>query len=216
LSTTIEFDSNYWKWIRQVETISTSRGKMEREFIDIAAFAIIDVLRNNTPVDSGELRDSWKVFQKTSKFIIVGTDLVDKFLQVVNGVKPQVIRAKNGKAMHFFIGGEEFFRISIRHPGFTAFDFITPITIVLNKMMETLVLSLVKKHWKVFSDIKVKQITKVNLSKTVGLTGVKRNARRGRGGGIQKAKTGRKSFKRTLSRRRRTGKFITSQKTTVG
>lgn len=216
MSATITFDSNFYKWIEQVKTISTSRGQMEKEFIDIAAFAVIDVLRTNTPVENGELRDSWKVFEKTSKFIIVGTELTDKFLQVVNGVKPQVIMAKNGKAMHFFIGGEEFFRVSIKHPGFVKLDFITPIVNVLNQMMEALVVSLVQKHWKIFQDIRVQNITKVNLSKTVGLTGVKINARRGRGSGIQKAKTGRKTFKRTLSRRRRTGKFITSQKTTIG
>ena len=117
--------------------------------------------------------------------------------------------------MHFFIGGEEFFRTRVDIRGVPENPFLEPITKAMNLMMEALMLSLIQQNVKLFSGIKVPRVTKYNLSKTVGLTGTKRNTRRGRGSGIQKAKTGRKSFKRTLSRRRRTGSFLTSQKTKV-
>lgn len=216
MSNSIEFDSEWFKIINDINSLTTTGKNLEREFIEIASHGILQVIKENTPSNTGEFANSWKVFEKSAKFFVIGTDMQDLFNQVVNGVKPQTIFAKNGKAMHFFIGGEEFFRSKIETRGTSGNPYLEPIVKAMDIMLENLILSLVKKHWRVFKKIRAKEITKFNLSKTVGLTGTKRNTRRGRGGGIQKAKTGRKSFKRTLSRRRRTGRFITTKKTTVG
>lgn len=216
MASSVTFDSNWHKIIRDIQSLETTGRKLQRDFIDIASYGIVQVLKENTPSDSGELANSWKVFEKSLKYFVVGTDLTDKFLAVVNGTKPTMVVAKNAKAMHFFIDGEEFFRIRVNLKGSGAVDFVSPIARAMDEMIEVLILSLVKRHWKIFKDISAPNVTKVNLSKTVGLTGTKINKRRGRGGGVQKAKTGRKSFKRTLSRRRRTGKFITSKNAKLG
>ncbi len=212
----IEFDHNWFNIIKDINSLRSKGSVLEREFIEISSHAILNLIKDMTPVgETSELKNSWRIYEKTNKYFVVGTDLTDKLTQVINGTRAQTIFAKNGKAMHFFIGGEEFFRQKIEVRGSVPNDFIKPIVEKLDIMLELLITSLISKHWKIFKKLNPKRITKINLSKTVGLTGTKRNARRGRGGGIQKAKTGRKSFSRRLSRRRRTGKFITSSKTTV-
>ncbi len=214
--TTVTFDQQWHRILADLRSVKLNKAKLEKEFIDIASEGIILVLRENTPKSSGDAANSWKIFSKGKGTFTVGSDMPDLMQQLTEGVRPQTIFAKNGKAMHFFIGGEEFFRQRVETRGTVGDDFITPIVTAMDKMIQVLLLSLIQKHWRIFKDIKVQRgITKFNLSKTVGLTGTKRNSRRGRGGGIQKAKTGRKSFKRTLSRRRRTGKFVTTKNAVV-
>jgi len=215
MPTTIEFDSEWFRIIKDIESLKTSGIQLEHDFVDIASHGILQVMRENSPRNTGDFANSWRISEKQAKFFVVSSDLPDLFTQIVEGTKPQTIFAKNGKAMHFFIGGEEFFRAKVDVKGVAKNPYHEPIIKAMDIMIEKLILSLVKRHWKIFKTMRVKNITKVNLSKTVGLTGTKRSARRGRGGGIQKAKTGRKSFKRTLSRRRRTGSFLTKKKAEV-
>lgn len=213
---TVTFDSEWYRILSDLRTVKLKADTLERDFIDIASQGIILVLKENTPKNTGDAANSWKIFSKGKGYFIVGSDMPDLMIQLTEGVRAQTIFAKNGKAMHFFIGGEEFFRQKIETRGTIGDEFIEPIVKAMDIMIQVLLLSLMQKHWKIFKDIGAKRgITAINLSKTVGLTGTKRNARRGRGGGIQKAKTGRKSFKRTLSRRRRTGNFLTSKKAVV-
>ena len=216
MPTAIRFDTEWGNILRDITTVRLRSRTLEKEFIEIASKGIILVLKENTPTASGDLSRSWKVFERSSKMFVVGSDMPDLVIQQTEGVRPQTIHAKNAKAMHFFIGGEEFFRSKVDIRGTAQNEFVMPIIQAMDFMLQALVMSLIKQHWKIFKTLRAKKITMFNLSRTVGLsTGTKRNTRRGRGGGVQKAKTGRKSFKRTLSRRRRTGRFITTQKTEV-
>ena len=215
----IEFDAQWRQIIRDIESLGKVEAKVTKEFLDLASIGLLTILKENTPVKSGDLRDSWKIFEKTFKFIVVGTDLTEAYSRVVNGMRPQSIVAKNGKALHFFIGNQEYFRVRVETAGSRPNPFVEPLMKAMDIMLEKLILSQIKDNAKIFKDMPAQRVTKININniaKTVGLTGTKRNTRRGRGGGLQRAKTGRKSFKRTLSRRRRTGKFITSKNTKVG
>ena len=215
----VQFDAQWYDIINDIESLGDVEFKVTKEFLDIASIGLLTVLKENTPVKTGDLRDSWKVFEKNVKFIIVGTDLTEAYSRVVNGMRPQTIYAKNGKALHYFIGNKEFFRVSVDVAGSRPDPFVEPLVKAMDIMLEKLILSQIKKYSKIFNGIQAQNVTKVNINniaKTVGLTGTKRNTRRGRGTGMQRAKTGRKSFKRTLSRRRRTGKFITSKNVKAG
>jgi hypothetical protein len=216
----IQFDVRWFDIIKDIESMGKVNFKVTREFLEIASLGLLAILKENTPVKTGDLRDSWKVFEKNVKFIIVGTDLTEAYSRVVNGMRPQTIVAKNGKALHFFIGNTEYFRVKVDTAGSRPNPFVEPLVKGMDIMLEKLILSQIKKYSKIFKNISnVQDIGRaniVNIAKTVGLTGTHRNTRRGRGTGLQRAKTGRKSFKRTLSRRRRTGKFITSKNVKVG
>lgn len=216
---TIQFDVEWYNIIKDIQSLKKTGMRITNEFLEIASIGLLAILKENTPVKDGDLRDSWKVFEKTTKFIIVGTDMTEAYSRVVNGMRPQTIYAKNGKALHYFIGNKEFFRVSVDVAGSRPNPFVEPLVKAMDIMLEKLILSQIKKNARIFKGIQAENIGRaniVNIAKTVGLTGTHRNTRRGRGTGLQRAKTGRKSFKRTLSRRRRTGKFITSKNTKVG
>ena len=221
----ITFDREWYKMIREMETSIRNGDNYKREFVELLSQGLLRICKELSPVKDGELRASWQVFTKTLTEVVIGTDLVDAYSRIVNGMRPQVIYAKNAKAMHFIIGNKEFFRTQVNVLGTAPDNFLQPLLDkAVDKIIAELGVALVPKHMPFFKNITPrakgsltsKHGLQTNLSRTVGLTGTKRNARRGRGGGIQRAKTGRKSFKRTLSRRRRTGKFITSKNTKVG
>ena len=119
----------------------------------------------------------------------------------------------------FYIGNKEFFRQKVEILGTPPNDFLQPLLdSAVDRIIQDLAVALTPKHFPILKGLTPQTNTRFdrssvnsNLSKTIGLTGTNRNSRRGRGGGVQRAKTGRKSFKRTLSRRRRSGKFFTSK-----
>jgi hypothetical protein len=211
------FDNQWKRMIRDMEKSVKSGDKYRTEFVDLLSKGLLVFIKELTPVDSGELRDSWKIFSKSLSEIIIGTDNPEAYRRVSEGVNARTIYAKNGKAMHFFIGGKEFFRQKVDIKGSDANKYLQVLlSKAVDKAILDLSLALTLKHAPITRAGKApKQIKHINLSKTVGMTGTKRNTRRGRGSGIQKAKTGRKTFKRTLSRRRRTGKFITRKEVKV-
>ena len=79
--------------------------------------------------------------------------------------------------------------------------------------LKALMDALIQKHWRVFKRAQAtnaKNIRLRNISKQSGIgQGSKRSRNRGRGGGF-KRRTGKVSNRRRLGRRRRTGKFISS------
>ena len=213
----VVFDNQWKKMIRDMQQSIKNGDRYRQEFVDLLSKGLLDYIKDLSPVDSGELRDSWKIFEKTTDKIIIGTDNPEAYERVTVGVNARTIVAKSGKAMHFFIGGEEFFRSTVDIKASDANRFLqTLLTKAVDKAILDLSMALTLKHAPITRAGKAApKIRQVNLSKTVGMTGTKRNTRRGRGGGVQKAKTGRKTFKRTLSRRRRTGKFITRKNVKV-
>jgi hypothetical protein len=220
----ITFDREWYKMIREMEESIRNKDSYQTDFVEYLSQGLLKICKELSPIKDGELRQSWQIFTKTLTEVVIGTDLVDAYSRIVNGMKPQVIYAKNAKAMHFFIGNQEYFRQKVDIRGTPPDDFLQPLLDkAVDKVIEELAVALMPKHMPFFRTMTPKpraQPTKRgtinNITKTVGLTGTKRNARRGRGSGVQRAKTGRKSFRRTLSRRRRTGKFITSKNTKVG
>ena len=221
---TVTTDAQWKRMIRNLAKSVRSSKTYEQDFIDMIGDSFLRICKELTPVDSGELRDSWVIFTKSFKEIIIGTNQVEAYTRMVLGVNARVIIAKSGKAMHFFIGGEEFFRTRVEIKRQDSNFFLQGLlNNALDKAIADLAVALLPKHLPFFEgmtprqNIPTRHKVHTNLSKTVGLFQVtKRNTRRGRGGGVQKAKTGRKSFKRTLSRRRRTGKFITSKNVKIG
>ena len=221
MASTITFDHNWKQMIKDMEMSIRNSNNYKREFIDLLAQGLLRVCKDLSPVKDGQLRDSWQITEKSMKALIIETDMVDAYGRITEGMRPQTIVAKNGKAMHYFIGNKEFFRQKVEILGTAPNDFLQVILDkAVDKVIHDLGIALMVKHKPFFKkSMEPKQSSRTgtkkhinsNLSKAVGLTGTKRNTRRGRGGGIQRAKTGRKSFKRTLSRRRRTGKFITTK-----
>jgi hypothetical protein len=205
------------EYIRDLKTIDTNSPKVQKEFLLLVEQVVLDVIKRNSPVDTGELAASWKVTARGRDYIELDTDQPEKFFAVVNGQAPHVIRAKNANVLHYFVGGQEFFNVEVNHPGTTPNNFMRPILRALDEMMNNIMSALIAKYYKVFSHTDRRGKLGINnITRTVGLTGTRISRRRGRGSGIQKVRTGRRQFKRVLGRRRRTGKFIKKQDVKVG
>ena len=205
--------------MKDMEKTIRSSDNYKQEFLELLSQGLLKICKDLSPVKDGQLRDSWKIFSKTLSRVVIGTEMVDAYSRIVSGMQAQVIYAKNAKSMHFYIGNKEFFRQKVEILGTPPNDFLQPLLdSAVDRIIQDLAVVLTPKHFPILKGLTPTPSTRFdkrsvnrNLSKTVGLTGSTRNARRGRGGGMQRAKTGRKSFKRTLSRRRRSGKFFTSK-----
>ena len=211
--TSITFDAQWKKMIQDMKKSVRGGDNYRQEFVDLLAVGLLNYIKDLSPVLTGTLRDSWKIFDKSLSHIIIGTDNPEAYRRVIEGITGRTITSnRDGGYLEFpGLDGQLIQRKSVTIKSVEGHDFLKSL---LDKAVDKAILdlsqSLVLKHIPITRmGEAAPNITQLNLSKTVGLTGTKRNTRRGRGGGVQKAKTGRKSFKRTLSRRRRTGKFIT-------
>ena len=213
MTVSIRFDNQWKKMIQDMKKSVKNGDRYREEFVDLLAQGLLNYIKELSPVDSGTLRDSWKIFEKSLSEIILGTNNPEAYRRVLEGITGRTITSdRDGGYLEFpGLGGQIIYRKSVTIKSVEGHDFLKSL---LDRAVDKAILdlseALVLKHMPITRMGKIApKIKQVNLSKTVGMTGTKRNTRRGRGGGIQKAKTGRKSFKRTLSRRRRTGKFIT-------
>ena len=216
----MSFDAGWYKMISDMDASVRGTQRYRQAVVDLLAEGILRLVKEITPVDSGELRDAWKIFTKNINRIVIGNETPDALERIANGIRARISVAPEGKFYHFYIGGEEIWSQKVEHKRVLPNEFLQVLVEkAVDKAIADLLLALLHRHIPILKGNMTptpREIKRLNLSKTVGLTGAKRNNRRGRGGGIQKAKTGRKSFRRTLSRRRRTGTYITSKKVKVG
>lgn len=208
------------EYIRDVETMDVKSPNLQRDFLKVVEQVVLQILRQESP--STRLGQSWKVVARGTTYTEIDTDLQELFLSIVNRTRPHEIIAgtqSNAKALHYLVGGQDFFSVRVFHPGTRANPFIVPILRALDKVLTSLMTSLVAKHYKTFKHIRI-QATRHglgNIARTTGLTGTSLSRNRGRGKvTLVRQRTGRRQFKRRLGRRRRSGRFIARKDMQVG
>jgi len=158
------------------------------DFLTLISENALRLLKANTPVDTGELQNSWQELNRDDRSVELGVsdDQEDKLQYVIKGTK--------------YIPPN---------------DFITPIDTSINQLIQTYMSSALKrahKFWRQVPDTP----GSANITSTVGLTGTKFNSRRSFGrASLYRLRTGRKRLNRRLGRRRRVGSSIL-KKTAVG
>jgi HK97 gp10 family phage protein len=115
---------------RLAMALRESGRKSEATTFDVlqqSAGYILSEMERTVPVKSGNLRDSLGV-KVTSGSVIIGPDVnkAPYATFVEHGTKPHVIKAKNGKALAFTVGGRTVIVRSVNHPGTTAQPFVMP------------------------------------------------------------------------------------------
>ena len=153
----------------------------QQQFIDTISQQTLFLLRNNSPVDTGQLRDSWREVIKTPTTLAIGT------------TPDQVIKLKS------IIYGTRF-----QQPN----DFLTPILEVISDNIGTVFRSQLRTSHPYLSHISGGGGMRFGHQKTpsgiVGLTGLKYVKRRGRGRSyLGIVRTGRKRLSARIGRRRR-------------
>ena len=167
---------------QKLRSLSDTRTKFAKEYLNVIGDLTLKMIRQAAPRHTGEYANSWKIIQSGAKFIIIDTDQQDLFNWLENGTQYQQPQPH-----------------------------IIHVVNALDKIMKDVMRSQMKKHSKVFNHISSGMPKTANITKTVGLTGVKVSSLRGRGKiTMVRGRTGRKQFKRRLGRRRRTGQWIKS------
>ena len=145
------------------------------EFINVISQSTLSLLRNNTPVDTGELQNSWREKEKTDTMVSIGTDT------------SQVIKLRS------IVFGTKYIQAN---------DFITPIADTIFENIESVMRSHLKRSHPYLKNIRGGSIK--TPSNIVGLDGFKFNKRRGRGRSyIGRITMKGKQLRSTIRRRRR-------------
>lgn len=195
--------------------------RAQKRFLDLVGASAIQLLKLNTPVDSGRLKNSWKVLDRMVDRISIGTDdELAGILEIIRRGSPGfVIEADAGRALRFVIGGQEIFATRVFHPGFIKNDFVSDVARAIQALtIETLDTSMsreipmirrARRSGTIRSTGVFRQSS--NITRTVGLSKFGAGRAFGRSS-LQRGRTGRRQMKRRLSLRRRRGASINSQK----
>ncbi len=145
------------------------------DFINVISQSTLSLLRNNTPVDTGELRDSWREFEKTDNMVSIGVN------------PSQIIKLKS------LVFGTKYIQAN---------DFITPIANIIFQNVESVMRAHLKRSHPYLSNIRGGHIS--TTANIVGLTGLKYNKQRGAGRSYLGRITMKGRQLRSTIRRRRT------------
>lgn len=194
---------------QKLRSLSDARTRFAKEYLNVIGDLTLKMIRQAAPRDTGEYANSWKIIQSGAKFIVIDTEQQDLFNWLENGTQPHIIRADKAKALSLPFG----YAKSVMHTGTPRQPHMIHVVNALDNIMRDVMKSQMKKHNKLFNHISSGMPKTANITKTVGLTGVKVSSLRGRGKiSMVRGRTGRKQFKRRLGRRRRTGQWIKSAK----
>ena len=91
--------------------------RVQQRFLRLIGESAVILLKQVTPVDSGELSESWRVLKQGSDYVEVGTSLIGLVEDLTQGTKPHLIRPVRGNVLRFEMGGQEIFTTEVRHPG---------------------------------------------------------------------------------------------------
>jgi len=124
------------------------------QFMDIISRQTLYLLYQNTPVDTGELRNSWREIEKTDKTLSIGTtfDQLDKLNALIFGTRYM-----------------------------QPIDFLTPIIDIMAENIEGFMRKYLKTQHRYLRNIKQGRQDIDTPSNIVGLTGFTFSKRRGRG-----------------------------------
>ena len=212
--------------IRDLRQFNFALPRAQKTFLDMVGNHTLSILRANTPVDTGELRNSWVITSRGVDKIEIGMKDSLNFnkLNIIRfGAPAHVIDAAGGgpsETMLFRRGGLEIFTARVFHPGVRRNDFVSAVTRNINDfvvasldaafVLHSGLYKKARKSGAISSTGTFRQ--NKNLTRTVGL-GKFSAARRGFGRStLTRTRTGKISNRRRLSRRRRRGGSINSIK----
>jgi len=180
--------------------------------LDTVTETTLDLLRKNTPFETGALKNSWKVILRTDNVVQIGTtaDQLNKLNIILYGSKSHEIRPRGiGYPLHWQDPntGQDRYAMKVNHPGTKPNDFVTPIANFIFANIEYLMRLKLKESSTYFSSIRTGSPQSIKtVSNIVGLTGTRFAKRRAQGRSyIGRIRTGKKRFNRRLGLRRRVG-----------
>jgi hypothetical protein len=187
--------------------------RIQARFLRLIGDSTVILLKQVTPVDSGELAESWRVTKQGKGYVEVGTDLIGQVEDLEHGTKPHIIRPTRGDVLRFEVGGQEVFTTEVRHPGTTPNPFLDNVARTIHtEVIAILERSLAENH-PFFLKLKGgkgrsrQQVGRTSAGFKGGVSFAGRST-------LVRAGTGRRQLKRRLSLRRRRGSLARTKKET--
>ena len=187
--------------------------RIQARFLRLIGDSTVILLKQVTPIDSGELSDSWRVTKQGKGYVEVGTDLIGQVEDLEHGTKPHIIRPVRGDVLRFEVGGQEVFTTEVRHPGTQPNPFLDNVARTIHtEVIAILEQSLAENH-PYFLKLKGgkgrarQQVGRTSAGFRGGVSFAGRST-------LVRAGTGRRQLKRRLSLRRRRGSLARIKKDT--
>lgn len=155
------------------------------EFLNVISTNAIKLLKDNTPVDTGELRDSWRELNRGNNSVEIGVsdDQEEKLYYVVNGTR--YVQAN---------------------------PFMDDVDETINTLIYITMAPALQRSHPFWHQVN-RNVVPMNISKTVGTGGMKYNSRRSFGrAGLSKPQRGGKGLRARVGRRRRVGSTINNKR----
>ena len=147
------------------------------DFINVISQQAIFLLKANTPVDTGELQNSWKEIFKTDKLVRISVD------------PSQMIKLRS------LVFGTRYVQAN---------DFVTPVTDVIFENIKSIMINHLKNSHPYFKNLRGETSSIKTPSDIVGLTGLKVNKKRYSGVSRYSVKSGFVESRATIRSRRPT------------
>lgn len=174
----------------------------------------VNLLKLNTPIDTGSLANSWRIMSIGQDYVDVGTDQMDILTYLTQGTKPHIIRPKNKSVLRFEIGGEEIFTTLVNHPGTKRNNFLDAIGKQVNNIIIARLEQSLSEHHEYFRGLpggKGKRFQQVGRT-SAGFSGGVSFAGRST---LQRPGFGTKRLKPRIGLRRRRGRSINPSRKNV-
>lgn len=187
--------------------------RIQARFLTLIGEQTVLLLKRVTPVDSGELANSWRIVGQGKGYVEVGTDLIDQVKDLEKGTQPHIIRPVRADVLRFEIGGQEVFTTEVRHPGTAPNLFLDNVArIIQSEVIKILEQALSENHpyflkLKGGKGRKYQQVGRTSAGLKGGVSFAGRST-------LVRAGTGRRQLKRRLSLRRRRGSLARSKQET--
>jgi len=180
------------------ESMRLDLPNVQGRFLTQISKSTLDLLRANTPKDTGILSNSWYEISRTSNSVIIGVkdDQTKKLKYIIFGTRPHEIRARNFKTLKFeYPKGSGIFVYpqSVQHPGTEPNNFIASVLYTISLNIEAVMSRILRESHPYYRNLPLgtyygfgsSMMPKGKASRTsadiVGLTGLRFFRRRGRG-----------------------------------
>jgi hypothetical protein len=187
--------------------------RIQARFLRLIGESTVILLKQVTPVDSGELSASWRVTKQGKGYVEVGTEFIGQVEDLERGTKPHIIRPTRGDVLRFEIGGQEIFTTEVRHPGTQANPFLDNVARTIHTQVISILKQSLAENHPYFLKLKGgkgrerQQVGRTSAGFRGGVSFAGRST-------LVRAGTGRRQLKRRLSLRRRRGSLARIKKDT--
>lgn len=179
------------------ESMRLDLPNVQERFLTQISKSTLDLLRANTPKDSGILSNSWYEISRTNNTVIIGVkdDQTKKLKYIIFGTRPHPIYPVRAKALHWIDPdtGRDIFASKVNHPGTQPNNFIASVLYTISLNIEAVMSRILRESHPYYRNLPLgtyygfgsSMMPKGKASRTsadiVGLTGLRFFRRRGRG-----------------------------------